>query len=152
VALSVTMAGSGQVGVRASAARPAQQAGASLYQELGGYDGIVKFVALVFPRVAEHPRLTHLFRGHGQDSQQRQFQMVVELVCNRTGGPCTYLGRPMGPVHAGLKITAENWSTFMDIVTAGMTELGYAEPLKQRFTEVWKAFRGDVVDADRDAP
>jgi hypothetical protein len=53
-------------------ARPADgPAPASLYQRLGGYDGVTGYVALVFPRVAEHPDLRHLFRGHGKDSQQR---------------------------------------------------------------------------------
>ena len=35
--------------------------------------GIASYVALVFPRVAQHPDLTLMFRGHGKDSQQRQF-------------------------------------------------------------------------------
>ena len=127
--------------------QPAAPVDATRYQELGGYDGIVRFVGLVFPRVAQHPQLTRLFRGHGQDSQRRQFQMVVELVCNRTGGPCTYLGRPMIPVHAGLQISADDWKTFMAIVVAGMTEVGYPEPVQRRFVEVWRAFQSEVVDA-----
>ena len=52
----------------------------TLYQRLGGYDGVASYVALVFPRVAQHPELAHMFRGHGKDSQQRQFQLVVELI------------------------------------------------------------------------
>ena len=73
----------------------------TLYQRLGGYDGVTAYVALVFPRVAQHADLKHLFRGHGKDSQQRQFQLVVELICQRTGGPCGYVGRAMPPVHDG---------------------------------------------------
>ncbi len=119
----------------------------TLYQQLGGYDGVVKFVGLVFPRVAQHPALARLFQGHGQDSQQRQFQMVVELICNRTGGPCVYLGRPMKPVHAGLKITDADWRTFMTLIGDGMKELEYPEPVKRQFGEVWGAFRAEVVDA-----
>ena len=83
----------------------------TLYQRLGGYDGVSSYVALVFPRVAQHPELTHMFRGHGKDSQQRQFQLVVELICQKTGGPCGYIGRPMTPVHDGLGISEANWST-----------------------------------------
>jgi hypothetical protein len=29
----------------------------TLYERLGGYDGIASYVALVFPRVAQHPDL-----------------------------------------------------------------------------------------------
>lgn len=43
----------------------------TLYQRLGAYDGISSYIALVFPRVAQHPELSHMFRGHGTDSQHR---------------------------------------------------------------------------------
>lgn len=66
-----------------------------------------------------------MFRGHGKDSQQRQFQLVVELVCQKTGGPCAYIGRPMPPVHDGLGITEANWTTFMKIISDGMDEKRY---------------------------
>ena len=117
----------------------------TLYQRLGGYDGVTAYVALVFPRVAQHADLKHLFRGHGKDSQQRQFQLVVELICQRTGGPCGYVGRAMPPVHDGLGITEAQWTTFMTIVREGMNERGYPVPVRDEFLVVWRAFHDDVV-------
>jgi hemoglobin len=116
-----------------------------LYQRLGGYDGVTAYVALVFPRVAEHPDLRHLFRGHGKDSQQRQFQLVVELVCQQTGGPCGYVGRPMAPVHDGLGITEAQWATFMQIITDGIREKGYAADVRDEFLALWRGFHDGVV-------
>lgn len=125
----------------------AQSAGApqTLYQRLGGYDGVSAYVALVFPRVAQHPELAHMFRGHGKDSQQRQFQFVVELICQKTGGPCAYLGRPMIPVHDGLGISAANWSTFMKIIEDGMDEQRYPAETRTEFLALWRTFRDGVV-------
>jgi len=120
-------------------------AGPTLYQRLGGYDGISSYVALVFPRVAQHPELAHMFRGHGKDSQQRQFQLVVELICQRTGGPCAYIGRQMPPVHEGLGITEANWTTFMKIIMAGMEEKKYPTDVRAEFHEVWRGFHDGVV-------
>ena len=117
----------------------------SLYQRLGGYDGIAAYVALVFPRVAQHPELAHMFRGHGKDSQQRQFQLVVELVCQKTGGPCAYIGRPMPPVHDGLGITEANWTTFMKIISDVMEEKRYLAEVRAEFQQVWRGFREGVV-------
>lgn len=117
----------------------------SLYQRLGGYDGIAAYIALVFPRVAQHPELMHMFRGHGKDSQQRQFQLVVELVCQKTGGPCAYIGRPMPPVHDGLGISAANWTTFMKIIADGMDEKRYPAEVRAEFLQVWQGFRDGVV-------
>ena len=124
---------------------PATPARPSLYERLGGYDGITAYIALVFPRVAQHPELTHMFRGHGKDSQQRQFQLVVELVCQKTGGPCAYIGRPMPPVHDGLGITEANWTTFMKIITDGMDEKRYPPDVRAEFLQVWRGFHDGVV-------
>lgn len=117
----------------------------SLYERLGAYDGIAAYIALVFPRVAGHPELSHMFRGHGKDSQQRQFQLVVELVCQKTGGPCAYIGRPMPPVHDGLGITEANWTTFMKIIADGMDEKRYPPDVRAEFRQVWRGFRDGVV-------
>lgn len=130
---------------RPSAQVPATPTRPSLYERLGGYDGIAAYVALVFPRVAQHPDLAHMFRGHGKDSQQRQFQLVVELVCQKTGGPCAYIGRPMPPVHDGLGITEANWTTFMKIITDGMEEKRYPTDVRTEFLQVWRGFHDGVV-------
>ena len=124
---------------------PPATAQSSLYQRLGGYDGIASFISLVFPRVAQHPELNHMFRGHGNDSQQKQFQLVVELICQKTGGPCAYIGRPMPPVHDGLGITGANWTTFMTIIADGMTEKRYSPDVRDEFLAVWRSFREGVV-------
>lgn len=117
----------------------------TLYQRLGGYDGVASYVALVFPRVAQHPELAHMFRGHGKDSQQRQFQLVVELICQKTGGPCAYIGRPMTPVHDGLGITEANWSVFMKILSDGMSEKKYPADVRDEFLAMWRSFHDGVV-------
>lgn len=117
----------------------------SLYQRLGGYDGVASYIALVFPRVAQHPDLAHLFRGHGKDSQQRQFQLVVELICQRTGGPCAYLGRAMPPVHDGLGITEGHWTVFMKIISDGMEEKRYPPAVRSEFLDLWRSFHDGVV-------
>lgn len=128
-----------------SAAAQTPPATASLYQQLGGYDEITVFVGLVFPRVVQHPSLARMFGGHGTDSQHRQFQMVVELICQKTGGPCGYTGRPMPTVHDGLNISAADWTTFMSIIDAGLNEKRYAPEVREKFRAIWAGFRPDVV-------
>lgn len=118
----------------------------SLYERLGKYDGVQKYVALVFPRVAQHPQLRRMFQGHGADSQQKQFQHVVELICNRTGGPCVYTAREMPTVHIGLGITPADWNVFMQIIDQGMDEMKYPADVRAEFRKLWESFRGSVVE------
>jgi hemoglobin len=119
----------------------------TLYKRLGGYDAIAGFVDTAFPRVAVHPELTHLFRGHSQNSQMRQRQLIVDSLCAAAGGPCIYTGRDMKPVHVGLGITGAQWTTFMGIISSTANERPWAEADRKEFIDLFtKRFRPDVVE------
>jgi hemoglobin len=131
----------------AASAQAPPAAGATLYARLGGYDAIAGFVDTAFPRVASHPELTQLFRGHSRDSQVRQRQLIVDALCQATGGPCFYTGRAMKPVHVGLGITEAQWDTFMRIISATADERRLPEPVKREFLTIFtQRFRPDVVE------
>ncbi|HET7039140.1 MAG TPA: group 1 truncated hemoglobin, partial [Gemmatimonadales bacterium] len=92
----------------------------TLYARLGGYDFLARFVDTAFPRVAGHPGLRRLFQGHSRNSQVRQRQLIVDMLCQATGGPCAYIGRPMREVHVGLAITSADWDAFIGIITGAL--------------------------------
>ena len=120
----------------------------TLYARLGGYDFIAKFVDTAFPKVASHPQLTRLFRGHSQDSQLRQRQLIVDALCQATGGPCIYTGRAMKPVHTGLGITPADWSVFVGILGGTLEELKVAPGERKEFLDLLEQrFKPDVVEA-----
>jgi hemoglobin len=126
---------------------PKKEASApSLYQRLGSFDGVARFVDTAFPRVAAHPELNHLFRGHSTDSQYRQRQLIVDTLCKATGGPCVYVGREMRTVHVGLNITDANWTTFLGILSTAMDDLKIQGPNKRDFLAVIASFRPAVVE------
>lgn len=119
----------------------------TLYRRLGGYDAIADFVDTAFPRVAAHPELKHLFRGHSQDSQLRQRQLIVDALCAAAGGPCIYIGREMRSVHVGLGITGAQWATFMGIIASTAAERRWSEADRKEFLELFaKRFRAEVVE------
>ncbi len=119
----------------------------SLYQRLGGYDAIAGFVDTAFPRVAMHPQLNHLFRGHAQSSQMRQRQLIVDALCQATGGPCLYTGRDMKAVHVGLAITEAQWQAFMGIISAAATERKFGAAEMAEFLALFNTrFKPGVVE------
>ena len=131
--------------VSAGGAEPA--ATPSLYTRLGGYDAVARFVDTAFPRVAAHPQLRRLFQGHSRDSQVRQRQLIIDALCQATGGPCAYTGRPMGPVHTGLGITAADWKTFVGILGGALDEMKAGPAEKKELLELLeRRFRPDVVE------
>ena len=130
------------------ACMPSSQAADTLYKRLGGYDAIAGFVDTAFPRVAMDPQLTHLFRGHSVESQRRQRQLIVDALCEATGGPCFYIGREMKPVHVGLGITDEQWNTFMKIISATAAERKFGDAERKEFLALFaQRFKTDVVEA-----
>ena len=121
--------------------------GPTLYQRLGGYDRIAAFVDTAFPRVAKHPDLMHLFRGHSMDSNVRQRQLIIDRLCHDTGGPCAYTGRPLTTVHENLKITAAQFEEFMKIIEQAAQELTIVDPERREFLEIFRSrYRGETVD------
>jgi hemoglobin len=119
----------------------------TLYQRLGGYDFIAKFVDTAFPRVATQPQLHRLFVGHSIDSQMKQRQLIVDALCQATGGPCIYIGRPMGPLHDGLHITDSDWTEFMKIIDGTLVELKVPAVEQHDWNALFEQkFRPDVVE------
>jgi hemoglobin len=129
-------------------AEPAPQA-ETLYARMGGYDGIARFVDTAFPRVATHPQLRRFFQGHSRDSQMRQRQRIVDILCAATDGPCLYTGAPMTSVHRGLGITADDWGVFMKIIREALYDLSVPDAAKRDFVDLLeRRFRPDVVETE----
>jgi hemoglobin len=135
------------VGAMSAAAQDRSAGTRTLYERIGGYDFIAKFVDTAFPRVAGHPQLRRLFQGHARDSQVRQRQLIVDALCTATGGPCAYTGRAMKPVHAGLGITPSDWTVFVGILGGALDELKAGSGEKKELLELLDTrFRPDVVE------
>jgi hemoglobin len=126
---------------------PAEADAPSLYQRVGGYDFIAKFVDTAFPRVATDPLLQRLFMGHSIDSQLRQRQLIVDALCQAMGGPCIYIGRPMKPLHDGLGISESDWAVFIEIIDGALVELDMAEREREDWLTMFdQTFRPDIVE------
>src|ERR687888_710817 len=89
----------------------------SLYDRLGGVYNIAVVVGDLIDRVMSDARLNanpRVDEAHHRVSPAGFKFLVTELVCEATGGPQKYSGRPMGDSHRHLMITDEEWQAFMD--------------------------------------
>src|SRR5207247_5581655 len=76
---------------------------ASLFDRLGGKDSIVSVVDDFVGRCANDERINSKF---ARTDVPRLKTMLVDQVCEASGGPCTYRGRDMKDTHAGMGVTA----------------------------------------------
>lgn len=127
------------VHAQTTAAAP-NASGDSLYKKLGGYDAIAAVTDDFIQRLATDPKLKQFFIGVSSDHVARIRQLVVDLICQKTGGPCVYIGGDLGQVHKGLHITEDQWNAAVS--DFGQTAKKFKIPAEQvsqlsaLFTEV----------------
>ena len=119
----------------------------TLYERLGGYDGIAAIVDDLLPRLLGDPQLAVYWKGKCLDSLKKDRQLIVDFLGSAFGGPVTYLGRDMKTSHDGLGITEAEWSCFIDHVNATLKNMAVAGREAAEFVAAAESLKGDVVDA-----
>ena len=129
-----------------TAGQASAQPGASLYKRLGGFDAIAAVVDDFVPRLVSDPQLGRFFVGHGNDSKGRIRQLAAELVCQATGGPCVYIGRPVKAAHAGLGIAESDWQTTVKHFVATLDKFKVPQKEKDELLAIVSGLKTDIVD------
>ena len=87
------------------------QARASLYERLGGSDGVASIANDLVDRSSTDPKIG----PHFKDSNlQRVKSKLAELLCELSGGPCRYSGDNMKVTHAGHHISQADFYDLVD--------------------------------------
>jgi hemoglobin len=95
---------------------PAAPPASTLYERVGGMPAITAVVDDTVRHIAADPRINRRFAG-GQHAALAQG--LVDLFCERTGGPCTYRGRDMSAAHDGMAIRDDEFDALVeDLVRA----------------------------------
>ncbi len=117
-----------------------------LYQRMGGYDVIAGIVDDFIGQLRTDPAFARFGGGRSMDSLKRTRQLVVDQICNLTGGPCIYIGRDMKAAHAGLKITQAEWDSSIDKFKNSLNKFKIGEQEQQEFLDVLAKLRTDIVE------
>ena len=117
----------------------------SLYKRLGGYDAIAAVVDDFIVRLVADPSLGKFFVGHGDASNRRIRQMIVDQLCQATGGPCYYIGVPMKEVHAGLNITEQDWTTMVNLLVATLDKFKVPQKERDELLAALTGLKPDIV-------
>jgi hemoglobin len=133
----------------------------TLYERLGGIDAITLVVEKFRDRVAGDDRINLKF---ARTDLARLRKMLIDQVCEATGGPCRYNGRTMKEAHAGMKVTAGEFDALVDDLVKTLNEmkvpageqgelLAILGPLKPEIVEVSSSETGTPLpDAFQAAP
>lgn len=89
----------------------------SLYQRLGGRAAIEAMVNDAIGNISADTRINRRF--HDLDSAQLS-KNLVDLVCERTGGPCVYTGKDMATAHEGMHISDDEFDALVEDMVKSM--------------------------------
>ena len=123
----------------------------TLYERLGGYDAIAKVVDAFLPKLlAADPRVPNMISGLAETSRMRNRQLIVDQICNLTGGPCVYIGRSMEAAHKGLEINDELWQASQKALGEALDSLTVRDPERAELIAVIEKLRPDIVEKKKE--
>lgn len=99
----------------------------SLYERLGGYDAIAAVVNDLIPRLMADDELGRFWAHRGEDGLQREKQLLIDFLCNASGGSMYYTGRDMTLAHRGMLISVSDWDRFIDHVQQTLASFDLAD-------------------------
>jgi len=118
----------------------------TLYERLGGYDGIAKVVDDFIGRLVADKQFEKFFIGQSTDSKKKIRNHVIEQFCVATGGPCVYTGRDMKTTHAGLGITEAEWDAGAKHLVAALDKYKVDEKSKAEVVAFVSTLKKDIVE------
>jgi len=138
-ALRVALLGLGALG---ACTMPPAQPGPSLYERLGGRPAIVALVDDALRNIAADPRINGRFAqanpSHLQDG-------LVDLLCERAGGPCVYRGRNMADAHDGMRIRDDEFDALIEDIAKSMDKLKVPAPERRESLAALEQMRNAIT-------
>ena len=119
----------------------------TLYERLGGLDAITAVVDDFVARCAADVRINGKF---ARTDIGRLKRMLVDQVCQASGGPCTYQGRDMRETHDGMSVTAGEFDSLVEDLVATLNRFGVAQNEQDELLGVLGPMRADIVEVESD--
>jgi hemoglobin len=126
-------------------AMPEKPSKPTLYQRMGGYDVLAGVLDDFLHQLGTDPAFKRFGGGRSMDSLHRTRQLVLDQLCNLTGGPCVYIGRDMKTAHAGLDITPAEWDSSIEKFKVALNDQKVGEQEQKEFIAIIQKLRPDIV-------
>src|SRR5947209_7234799 len=117
----------------------------SLYERLGGLDAITAVVDSFAARCAGDDRINRKFE---RTDIPRLKTMLVDQVCEASGGPCTYTGRGMLETHDGMEVTAGEFDALVEDLVATLNEFDVPKAEQDELLGLLGPMRAEIVEVE----
>jgi hemoglobin len=114
----------------------------SLYNRLGGKPAIRLVVEDFVQNVAADHRINGFF---GTTNIPRLKRLLVEQICEASGGPCRYGGRSMRAAHRGLGIRNADFNALVQDLGRSLNKYGVPAREQRELTAILLPLKRDIV-------
>ncbi len=116
---------------------------ASLFERLGGEDGIQRLVTDIVDNHYRNPLIrTRFERVKDRAALERH---SVEFLCAGSGGPQAYTGRDLLSVHQGMNVSEQELIAAIDDIVAAMTKNQLDASVQNEVVAILYSLKGDVL-------
>ena len=115
---------------------------ASLYDRLGGKPAITAVVDDFVGNVAGDSRINGYF---ARANVPHLKAMLVDQICEASGGPCKYTGRDMKSAHAGMGIGDPQFNALVEDLVKTLDKFKVPAREKNELLAALGSMKGDIV-------
>lgn len=113
----------------------------SLYERLGGRAALTAVVDDAIVNVSADPRISRRFVNAGPGLTKN----LVDLICVRTGGPCTYTGGDMATAHEGMFIRDDEFDALVEDMVKSLDKFKVPAREKGEALAILRQMRNAIV-------
>ena len=117
----------------------------SLYQRLGGREGIALVVDDFVANMVADARVNARFKGMQPPAVFKLRSNLADQICDATGGPCAYLGRDMKATHKGMNISEGEWSATVENLIKALDKNKVGEKEKNELINALGPMKSAIV-------
>jgi hemoglobin len=117
----------------------------SLYRRLGGREGIAVIVDAFVVNAVADPRIGPAFKALPAAKVGPLKSNIADFLCESTGGPCSYLGRPMKEAHKGLGLTKEDFDACNAALAKALDSSNIAAADKEQVMKLAQSLMPEIV-------
>ncbi len=114
----------------------------SLFDRLGGKNAITAVVDDFVNRIAADDRINQRF--FNVDIVKLK-GLLVEFVCQATGGPCQYTGQDMETSHAGMELVDDEFNALVEDLVGALDKFKVPAKEKGELLGALGGMKGDIV-------
>ncbi len=121
---------------------PAVGSASTLYDDLGNHAGLVRIVDAATSVWLKDPRVGPTFENTNVGRFKR---LLVDQLCQLTGGGCAYAGQDMRKAHKGLHLDSSQFNALAEDLQIAMEQLGVPFTTQSRLVALLAPMHRDVV-------